>query len=194
MYWIDPDLSYQDHQRNLVCEIGGSSCAYSDFRSHSQDKHVRELAWLHVPSSAEQVLNGMSYRTFEMLSTIAVSGVSPSRSQTSNSSPKSQNSWLQMNHKVLTSLFHFQYIHSDLQRSVCLVHLPAESFGVCHNELDSAQMAEITKTLLIIQWGVGEDHHLKQDKSVTVHCAPESLQSLQASMKWEWGSGHTTYF
>ena len=86
-----------------------------------------------------------------------------------------------MNHKVLTSLFHFQYL-TDLQRSVCLVHLPTESFGVRHNETDSVRMAEITETLLIIQRGVGEDHHLKQDKSFTVHCALESRQSIQASI------------
>lgn len=42
-----------------------------------------------------------------------------------------------------------------------LAHLPTESSGVCDNEPDAPWMAQLTKTLLLIQWGVSEDHHLK---------------------------------
>lgn len=48
---------------------------------------------------------------------------------------------------------------------VFLVHLPTQSFGVCHNELDSMPVAEITETFLIIQRGVSEHHHLKETPS-----------------------------
>lgn len=56
----------------------------------------------------------------------------------------------------------FKYIKLVFS-TVCHVHLPTESSGVCYNELYSLRMAELTKTPLIIQWRVSEDHHLQSD-------------------------------
>lgn len=73
-----------------------------------------------------------------------------------------------MKRKVFTSCFHALSICRLIFLTVRLAHLPTESFGVCHNELDSMQMAEIPKTLLIVQWGVSEDHHLKKKELSTM--------------------------
>lgn len=98
--------------------------------------------------------------TFRTLWMRVDTGGSPSRSKTSNSSPKSQNSWLQM--WVLMSFRHMVSLVGLLLQSLSSTYLPAKSFGVCHNELDSVLVAEITESLLIVQWGVGEHHHLEE--------------------------------
>ena len=47
---------------------------------------------------------------------------------------------------------------------------PKESSCVCHNEFDVVGMGEVTNPQLIIQTGVGQNHHLHSRTVHTYEC------------------------
>lgn len=125
--------------------------------------HIDGFSFLESAKRVQEPQAVVGRTTFEMFCTITVSGVSPSQSKTSNSSPKSQNNCLKINHKFLF----FVCLLSLFSQIFDILHSPTQSFGVGYNKLDSVCVTEITETLLIVQRGVREDHHLETEDKPT---------------------------